>query len=928
MAELSALESAIASLQGRSVQDPGKIYGGLLPFSRIDAEKLSGPETEGPLPSATLDASAGISGVGLDAATGILNLLKGAGGGFDRNDPQSAKTIAKSALDLFGGSQLLRKGPIDPNTLGMYLGPEGIKKILGKSGVERAARELENAPGEGGILRLNQGPNQYASVVVHPAPRNVQQYAKRNVNEKLQDIEAQRNARLLDNLSGPETDAADLQTLAQQKKILEQLPATKIMGELSDEVALFSKKATRSIDDFLERANPAGDVARSKEAGYKVSLSPEEEASRVTTLGKMMGHPQLFETYPELINLKVRFVDLPPNVLGEYNPSTKAIEIDPYRIRQARDSLGPESKNLYSTETNEDVMGVVLHEVQHAVQDLDPISPNLMSRAGDLTSGSNPEAFKSAKQRVPKYVLENKDFVDRFFGDNLYDPQENYLRSSGEVFARSTEDRRLQSLLERLQNSDPKNMFEDVGATQIATERRETPIGQVTTRIWQAEQKGLISPGMEPEKLDSILKKILDDVGKQFEAEKVEKFRKGGEVPIPRTVDDHFLSYINPQEASALRAMGGGITASGGQRMMNGIPSFRPSDNAAEANATNNDETDDPHGVGQPTSASPFGGVPGVDQATSEHDARARANMRERERKAKPRSLEETLDRVSFMAQVEKEQRELDRARERAERERAKQARERAPFSYSVNIGLVPGRKDLSFPANLGIPDLVDSLLGSIPGQPAPETEEDETIGKKKGGEVKVPEKVSGHFLAYINPQEAAMLRGAGGGITALGGQKMRNGIPIFDNPGQDADQGGAPASPSTGTSAPAGSGFPGEDAAIAEQQAKERDAANMADPSFTPAAPPPAGFFGGIMSFAKNPVANALTGLFGVDEKTGRKAQAGINAVSMVASALMGDLFGAGRSAIGLGIGLDEMTERGEIDDDPNEVASPDTGD
>jgi hypothetical protein len=26
-------------------------------------------------------------------------------------------------------------------------------------------------------------------------------------------------------------------------------------------------------------------------------------------------------------------------------------------------------------------------------------------------------------------------------------------------------------------------------------------------------------------------------------------------------VDDHFLSYINPQEASALRAMGGGITA-------------------------------------------------------------------------------------------------------------------------------------------------------------------------------------------------------------------------------------------------------------------------------------------------------------------------------------------------------------------------------
>jgi hypothetical protein len=869
VAELSALESAIASLQGRSVQDPGKIYGGLLPFSRIDAEKLSGPETEGPLPSATLDASAGISGVGLDAATGILNLLKGAGGGFDRNDPQSAKTIAKSALDLFGGSQLLRKGPIDPNTLGMYLGPEGIKKILGKSGVERAARELENAPGEGGILRLNQGPNQYASVVVHPAPRNVQQYAKRNVNEKLQDIEAQRNARLLDNLSGPETDAADLQTLAQQKKILEQLPATKIMGELSDEVALFSKKATRSIDDFLERANPAGDVARSKEAGYKVSLSPEEEASRVTTLGKMMGHPQLFETYPELINLKVRFVDLPPNVLGAYNPSTKAIEIDPYRIRQARDSLGPESENLYSTETNEDVMGVVLHEVQHAVQDLDPISPNLMSRAGDLTSGSNPEAFKSAKQRVPKYVLENKDFVDRFFGDNLYDPQENYLRSSGEVFARSTEDRRLQSLLERLQNSDPKKMLEDVGATQIATERRETPIGQVTTRIWQAEQKGLISPGMEPEKLDSILKKILDDVGKQFEAEKVEKFRKGGEVPIPRTVDDHFLSYINPQEASALRAMGGGITASGGQRMMNGIPSFRPSDNAAEANATNDpDDVADPHGVGQPTSASPFGGVPGVDQATSEVDARARANMRERERKAAPRSLEETLDHVSFMAQVEKEQRERDREREKAEREKAKAKREKDPFSLSVRVG-VPG---FSVPADLGLPGFFGGLA-SEPSDPSDDPSQAES-NLQKGGEVKVPEKVSGHFLAYINPQEAAMLRGAGGGITALGGQKMRNGIPTFDNPQDDEGQGGAPPTDTTDSEAAA--------AEAAAAAAGPSSAPSLGNPDFVGLTDP----VSGIVGLVTDPF-GTLGKLSGIPDAVVNAAKAA-SAVGTIAGSLM----------------------------------------
>ena len=279
-------------------------------------------------------------------------------------------------------------------------------------------------------------------------------------------------------------------------------------------------------------------------------------------------------------------------------------------------------------------------------------------------------------------------------------------------------------------------------------------------------------------------------------------------MPIPRTVDDHFLSYINPQEASALRGMGGGITASGGQRMMNGIPSFRPSDNAAETNATTNDETADPHGVGQPTSASPFGGVPGVDQATSTHDARARANMRERERKAAPRSLAETLDHVSFMAQVEKEQRELDRERERAERERAKAKREKDPFSLSVRVG-VPG---FSVPADLGLPGFFGGLFGGPKDKDDDDKDKDDpnagfpgdgTEFKKKGGEVKVPEKVSDHFLAYINPQEAAMLRGAGGGITALGGQKMKNGLPTF-HPNDPPDVEGSAAAETAAASASA----------------------------------------------------------------------------------------------------------------------------
>ena len=50
--------------------------------------------------------------------------------------------------------------------------------------------------------------------------------------------------------------------------------------------------------------------------------------------------------------------------------------------------------------------------------------------------------------------------------------------------------------------------------------------------------------------------------------------KQGGAVTVPQRVQDHFLAYINPGEAATLRAMGGGITAGGGQKMMNGIPSF------------------------------------------------------------------------------------------------------------------------------------------------------------------------------------------------------------------------------------------------------------------------------------------------------------------------------------------------------------------
>ena len=84
-----------------------------------------------------------------------------------------------------------------------------------------------------------------------------------------------------------------------------------------------------------------------------------------------------------------------------------------------------------------------------------------------------------------------------------------------------------------------------------------------------------------------------------------------------------------------------------------------------------------------------------------------------------------------------------------------------------------------------------------------------------EAGKIKVPQRVNDHFLAYINPQEAATLRAMGGGITAGGGQKMMNGIPSFDNPQDDVGQGGA--APTEASSASAGTGGEGGTPTAAE---------------------------------------------------------------------------------------------------------------
>jgi len=70
-------------------------------------------------------------------------------------------------------------------------------------------------------------------------------------------------------------------------------------------------------------------------------------------------------------------------------------------------------------------------------------------------------------------------------------------------------------------------------------------------------------------------------------------------------------------------------------------------------------------------------------------------------------------------------------------------------------------------------------------------------------GKVTVPSRVQEHFLAYINPREAAMLRAMGGGVSKDGGQKMMNGVPFFS----EADEEGGPGFDVADVTGPSASG-------------------------------------------------------------------------------------------------------------------------
>ena len=88
---------------------------------------------------------------------------------------------------------------------------------------------------------------------------------------------------------------------------------------------------------------------------------------RPNTLGDYVKHKELFNTYPELRNLKVTFrSDMSIEDLGSYNPQKKEIVL-----------------NSAFAQDEEVIKRTLIHEIQHAIQDIEGFSGGAGARNPD-----------------------------------------------------------------------------------------------------------------------------------------------------------------------------------------------------------------------------------------------------------------------------------------------------------------------------------------------------------------------------------------------------------------------------------------------------------------------------------------------------------------------------------------------------------------
>ena len=127
--------------------------------------------------------------------------------------------------------------------------------------------------------------------------------------------------------------------------------------------------------------------------------------STSTNLGKMLDHKKLFANYPELSGMRVIFGPKAPGSHASYHPNKKEITVDSALLQAAVNN--PKEESFYDDSlTNEEFLRrIVLHETQHAIQDIE-----------GFVAGANQSSLisPSAKRRVTNAQKEYEDSIKEF----------------------------------------------------------------------------------------------------------------------------------------------------------------------------------------------------------------------------------------------------------------------------------------------------------------------------------------------------------------------------------------------------------------------------------------------------------------------------------------------------------------------------------
>jgi len=151
------------------------------------------------------------------------------------------------------------------------------------------------------------------------------------------------------------------------------LPDNQYRFEINDEPArvIFSpwKKEGVGTVDF----SPSAKVTTAEQLGSappKEVLNPYWKEKFLYTdsmpLSEVFDHPELYENYPELKNIKVSFSDEASNTLGSFNPKDNRINVNVNSFYSSRSD-----KPVTFEEFNDKIADVLVHEIQHKIQEIE-----------------------------------------------------------------------------------------------------------------------------------------------------------------------------------------------------------------------------------------------------------------------------------------------------------------------------------------------------------------------------------------------------------------------------------------------------------------------------------------------------------------------------------------------------------------------------